>query len=103
MTNLFFIVDKIHLIQRAVYMEFNLVAEGLKFMVLGMVTVFLFLILMVIILNFQAKIVSRFFPPKVVDSASNRVPLAKSSVKKDNNAMVAAITAAIMTHKKTNS
>ena len=35
-------------------MELNLVTEGLKFMVLGMVTVFLFLIIMVIILQFQS-------------------------------------------------
>lgn len=43
-------------------MELNLVVEGLKFMVLGMVTVFLFLILMVIVLNFQSKLLNKLFP-----------------------------------------
>ncbi|WP_458701143.1 OadG family protein [Sulfurospirillum sp. 1307] len=79
-------------------MEHNLVAEGLKFMVLGMGTVFVFLMLMVLILHFQSKIINRYFPQK------ESVPLDTSSVsnttsKKDNNALVAAITAAIITHK----
>ncbi len=71
--------------------EVNLVSEGLKFMVLGMGTVFMFLILMVVILNFQAKIINKYFPekPKAVKSPSK-----KKSVNDDE--VVAAITAAIM-------
>lgn len=83
-------------------MELNLVAEGLKFMVLGMVTVFLFLILMVVILQFQAKLINKLFPEKAKTTPS-RTSLATSSAKRDDNALVAAITAAIITHKKTNS
>jgi len=78
-------------------MELDLVAEGLKFMVLGMVTVFLFLILMVIILNFQAKILNKFFPQKATNTRST-TPTVKSS-KRDDKALVAAITAAITTFK----
>lgn len=83
-------------------MELNLISEGLKFMVLGMVTVFLFLILMVIILHFQAKIINKFFPQKAV-STSSRSSNAKTSIKKDDKALVAAITAAITTFKNSKS
>lgn len=81
-------------------MEINLVLEGLKFMVLGMVTVFLFLILMVIILNFQAKFLNKFFPQKANPAPSRKSSVAQSSPQGDNKAaMVAAITAAIQTYK----
>jgi oxaloacetate decarboxylase gamma subunit len=79
-------------------MELNLISEGLKFMVLGMVTVFLFLILMVVILHFQAKIINKFFPQKAV-SVSNRSTAPQHPSKKDDKALVAAITAAITTFK----
>ncbi len=83
-------------------MELNLVTEGLKFMVLGMVTVFLFLILMVIILHFQAKLINKFFPQKVT-STPRRATSPQASSKKDDKALVAAITAAITTFKKSKS
>ena len=79
-------------------MELNLVTEGLKFMVLGMVTVFLFLILMVIILHFQAKIINKFFPQKAASTPS-RASSTQTSSKKDDKTLVAAITAAITTFK----
>lgn len=74
-------------------MELNLVVEGLKFMVLGMVTVFLFLILMVIVLNFQSKLLNKLFPPKAAMPTPSSAP--KSASKADDSALVAAITAAI--------
>lgn len=77
-------------------MEINLVAEGLKFMVLGMATVFLFLILLVFVLNLQAKILNKFFPQKAIPTEGRRSSDA-SSPKSDNKALVAAITAAIQT------
>jgi len=79
-------------------MELNLISEGLKFMVLGMVTVFLFLILMVVILHFQAKIINKFFPQKAA-SISNGSTAPQNASKKDDKALVAAITAAITTFK----
>lgn len=82
-------------------MEINLVLEGLKFMVLGMVTVFLFLILMVIVLHFQAKILNKFFPQKANPAPSRKTSsVTQSSPQGDNKAaVVAAITAAIQTYK----
>lgn len=80
-------------------MEINLVAEGLKFMVLGMITVFLFLILMVIVLHFQAKILNKFFPQKTLSAKSTINSASRGSTPKDNKATVAAITAAITTFK----
>ena len=71
-------------------MEVNLVAEGFKFMVLGMGTVFMFLILMVFILNIQAKIINKYFPEK---PEVKKAPKRKST---NDDEVVAVITAAIM-------
>ncbi len=84
-------------------MELNLVTEGLKFMVLGMVTVFLFLILMVIILQFQSKLVNKYFPQKVAPTPSPKATNSQVSSKRDDKALVAAITAAITTFKNSKS
>jgi len=92
-------IELINLIKKVGFMELNLVVEGLKFMVLGMATVFSFLILMVIILKFQAKLVSRYFPQKVVSTPARRTTTLQSSSKKDDKALVAAITAAIIAFK----
>ena len=43
-----------------------MVFEALKFMMLGMGIVFLFLILMIVLLTLQAKIIKKFFPEKEV-------------------------------------
>jgi len=72
----------------------NLVFEGFKFMVLGMGTVFSFLILMIIAMNLQSYIVHKFFPEPVATPDSS----AKSN-SKSNSAKVAAISAAITHHK----
>ena len=79
-------------------MELNLVTEGLKFMVLGMVTVFLFLILLVIVLKLQAKIINKFFPQKAVPSPTKSAPVAQQAPT-NNKALIAVITAAITTFK----
>lgn len=81
-----------------VTMEINLVVEGLKFMVLGMVAVFLFLMLMVIVLNLQAKIIAKYFPQKSAENTSSGASQAKST--NNNGALVAAITAAITEYRK---
>jgi len=58
-----------------------MVFEALKFMALGMSIVFLFLILMIIVLNIQHKIISHFFPIKKdepnVSTSNNRNNLNK--------------------------
>ncbi|HIQ27101.1 MAG TPA: Na+-transporting oxaloacetate decarboxylase subunit gamma [Sulfurovum sp.] len=42
--------------------DVNLILESLKFMVLGMTVVFVFLTILVIVVNLQAKIIKKFFP-----------------------------------------
>ena len=55
-------------------MEIDLVSEGLKFMVLGMMVVFVFLVILVQVMKLQAKIINKFFPektPEVVSATKN--------------------------------
>ena len=47
-------------------MEINLVGEAFKFLVLGMSTVFMFLVLMVCVLELQSKIISKYFIQKKI-------------------------------------
>jgi oxaloacetate decarboxylase gamma subunit len=77
--------------------EVNLVFEGLKFMILGMGTVFTFLIILIFSMNFQAKIISKYFPEPEV------APTPASPVQENKNSKIAAITAAITHHKQLNS
>ncbi|MDD2905250.1 MAG: OadG family protein [Sulfurimonas sp.] len=75
-------------------METNLVVEGVKFMFLGMGAVFLFLALMIVMMNIMSYIIHRFFPEPQ--------PIVKSTVvpEEDNRKIVAAITAAIAHHRQ---
>jgi oxaloacetate decarboxylase (Na+ extruding) subunit gamma len=75
-------------------MDANLVVEGLKFMLLGMGTVFLFLIVMIVSMNIMSTIIHKFFPePKsAISSTGNQA--------KDNKKIIAAITAAITHHRQ---
>ena len=79
-------------------MEINLIVETLKFLVLGMSTVFVFLTLMVIVLKIQAKVINKFFP------IHEAVIVAKGTVEKksykDNLAIVAAIAASVRAYRK---
>ncbi len=69
----------------------NLVFEGFKFMLLGMGTVFAFLILMIGSMNVLSYVTHKFFPePEAVPD--------NSPAKNNKNAKVAAVTAAIMHH-----
>jgi len=74
-------------------MEINLVGESLKFMALGMLIVFVFLVLMVQIMKLQAKIVNKYFPEKghEAETPSNAT---------DDSAQVAAIIAAVTEFRK---
>ncbi len=76
-------------------MEINFIAEALKFLVLGMSTVFSFLVLLVFILKIQAKVLTQYFSPPKQTPVSNSQVLLKS----DNLAMIAAIVASLK-HKK---
>lgn len=74
--------------------EVNLVVEATKFMALGMGTVFVFLVLMIIIMNVQGNFFQKYFPDKPnTDDTPKR---ASSAPKKSNK--VAAMFAAILHH-----
>ncbi len=73
--------------------EANLLLESLKFMVLGMSVVFLFLIVLVIVVNVQAKVIAKFFPEEA--------PAAPTTAGKADEAHhVAAIIAAVTEFRK---
>ncbi len=82
-------------------MEINLVGESLKFMVLGMAIVLVFLLIMVEIMKLQAKIINKYFPekaPKIVP-ASNNPPLTQTNTEEEAH-HVAAIVAAVAEFRK---
>ena len=77
-------------------MESDLIVEAVKFMVIGLTTVFLFLWLLIIILKIESQIVRRLFPPETpVRLKSKRV--SKQEVDEE---ITAAITAAIIQYRK---
>ena len=78
-------------------MEINLVAESVKFLILGMSTVFMFLVLMVFVLEIQSKIIMRFFPQKKEEIFQEGV---SSRAQQSNVAVIAAIAASVKLHKQ---
>ncbi len=77
-------------------MEQNLVLEALKFMVLGMGVVFLFLIVMVYAIKVQAFLINKFFPEKG-ETNDKKIQKQPTNVS-DTSKKIAAITAAIQHH-----
>lgn len=79
-------------------METNLVFESLKFMMLGMATVFIFLGIMIFCMDVMSKVVHKFFPEiqPDVNAALRNTPTVEDNQKK----IVAAITAAIKYHRE---
>ena len=75
-------------------MDTNLVVEGFKFMALGMGTVFLFLIILIIMMNVMSIIIHKFFPEPQISVTGD------VNSKKDNKKIIAAITAAIAHHRQ---
>ncbi len=73
-----------------------LIEEGVKFLVLGMTTVYIFLYLMVVVLKIESKIVQKYFPPAKKTSPPIKTP--QKNISNDEE-IVAAITAAIIEHK----
>ncbi len=75
-------------------MEANLIMEGVKFMILGMGTVFVFLIVMIASMNIMSTVINRYFPePQPGANAS-------ANGGQDKKKIVAAITAAIKYHRQ---
>lgn len=78
-------------------MEVNLTVEALKFMVLGMGIVFVFLIIMINALKVQASLIAKFFPENETPAAKpTATPKAQES--SDNSKKIAAIVAAVQHH-----
>jgi len=75
--------------------DVNVIGESIKFMVLGMTVVFVFLIILVQVVKLQAKIIAKYFPDDEV------APVApKSSNANDESQRVAAIIAAVTEFRK---
>jgi len=77
--------------------EMNLVGESLKFMVLGMIVVFIFLAVLVQLMKLQAKLIEKYFPEKAP------APAKPASNAGDEAARTAAIIAAITEFNKNKS
>ena len=77
------------------YMEVNLVGESLKFMVLGMGIVYLFLVIMIFALKAQASLIAKFFKEETKAPSTSKEWQPKPT---DNKNVVAAITAAVIHH-----
>jgi len=72
--------------------DVNLILESVKFMVLGMTVVFTFLVLLIVVVNLQAKIIAKFFPEKA--------PAPAATANTDEAHHVAAIIAAVTEFRK---
>ena len=79
-------------------MEINLVAESLKFMVLGMIVVFVFLAILVQLMKLQARLIEKYFPEKesILSTKSKKNTI-------DESVRTAAIIAAIAEFNKNKS
>ena len=73
-------------------MEINLVGESLKFMVLGMLVVFVFLVILVQVMKLQAKIINKFFPEKSPEAVSASGKATQPEDKHHVAAIIAAVT-----------
>ncbi len=82
-------------------MEVNVIGEALKFMVLGMGVVFIFLYMMILAVKVQAYVIGKYFPDKVPVSAPP--PATAASGNADEKTRVAAVIAAVTEFRKNKS
>lgn len=80
--------------------EVNYVVEALKFMVLGMGVVFLFLFILVQVMKVQASLIAKYFPENTPKTPATPVG---NTIDEDENHRVAAIIAAISEFRKNKS
>ncbi len=73
-------------------MEIDLVGESLKFMLLGMLIVFIFLVILVQVMKLQAKIINKFFPEKAPEAVSASGNATQAEDKHHVAAIIAAVT-----------
>lgn len=79
-------------------MEINLISEGFSFMVLGMSSVFIFLIIMIYVLKFQSFLIQKF-TPDTKKQEDNHINLTKQNKQIDQE-VVAAISIAVSKFRK---
>jgi oxaloacetate decarboxylase gamma subunit len=72
-------------------MEYSLVGESLKFMVLGMLIVFVFLAVLVQVMKLQAKIIGKYFKEEAPAAATSTT----NNDSEEESRRVAAIIAAV--------
>ena len=77
--------------------DVNMLGESVKFMILGMGVVFLFLIILVQVVKLQGKFISKYFP----DEEPSVAPA--TSTDSDESARVAAVIAAVTEFRKNKS
>lgn len=77
--------------------DVNMLGESVKFMILGMGVVFLFLIILVQVVKLQGKFISKYFP----DEEPSVAPA--TSTDGDESARVAAVIAAVTEFRKNKS
>ncbi|MGE4295625.1 MAG: OadG family protein [Campylobacterales bacterium] len=79
--------------------ESHLVLESLKIMVVGMVTVFAFLWLLIMVLKVQGWFLTKFFPEKPA-AATAPAAVAPSGAPEKSDNLAAVIMAAVNLHRK---
>ncbi len=73
--------------------DVNLIGESIKFMVLGMMVVFAFLLILIQAIKLQAKIINKYFPEETPAAPT-------SSGQSDESQRIAAIIAAVTEFRK---
>ncbi|BCX79092.1 OadG family protein [Campylobacter sp. 19-13652] len=76
-------------------MEINLVVEGLRFMILGMSSVFIFLSVMIFVLKLQGRILSSLGFNQTLHQPPKPTPQANPNQNQIDNDTIAAISVAI--------
>jgi len=82
-------------------MEPHLVVESVKFMILGMLVVFLFLYLLVWLMRWQAMLIARFFPEPPRMEKPRKFGGFPDEEAQEESRRVAVIVAAIREYRKT--
>jgi oxaloacetate decarboxylase gamma subunit len=77
-------------------MEVDLISESFKFLLLGMATVYVFLILMIYVIKLQEIVLKKLFPKDY----ENKSIIVKKDKNQEDAAVVAAITATIIEFRK---
>lgn len=72
--------------------EVNNVAEALKFMVLGMGVVFLFLFILVKVVELQAKLIAKYFPENTPKNPATQAGNSADEEQQRVAAIIAAVT-----------